>query len=72
MVGSKIAWGYFVADWFETHTASIAGARPDDAEASAPVYATALGDLYHGKSEVVLRSPGLSAHAGKVPQANRR
>jgi len=55
-----------MADWFETHTASIAGTRPDDAEASAPVYATALGALYHGKSEEVLRSPALSAHAGKV------
>lgn len=55
-----------MADWFETHTASIAASRPGDADASAPVYATALGALYHGNSEEVLTSPALSAHAGKV------
>jgi DNA modification methylase len=55
-----------MADWFETHRASIAASPPDDADASAPVYATALGALYHGESEKVLRSPALSAHAGKV------
>lgn len=55
-----------MADWFETHEASIAAARPGDADASAPVYATAMGALYHGKSEEVLRSPALAAHAGKV------
>lgn len=55
-----------MADWFETHEASIAASRPGDADASAPVYATALGALYHGNSEEVLRSPALSAHVGKV------
>ncbi len=55
-----------MADWFETHRASIAASRPDDADSSGPVYATEMGALYHGKSEEVLRSPALSAHVGKV------
>jgi site-specific DNA-methyltransferase (cytosine-N4-specific) len=55
-----------MADWFETHTASIAASRPCDANASAPVYETALGALYHGKSEEVLKSSAFSAHVGKV------
>ncbi|RUW41369.1 MAG: site-specific DNA-methyltransferase [Mesorhizobium sp.] len=55
-----------MADWFETHTASIAASRPEGDDGTAPVYATALGSLYHGKSEEVLRSRSLSIHAGKV------
>lgn len=66
MVGSVNRAGDFMADWFVTHEASIAAARPGDADAFAPVYATALGALYHGMSEEVLRSPSLSTHAGRV------
>ena len=55
-----------MADWFETQTASIAASRPGDADASMPVYETALGTLYHGKSEEVLKSSALSAHVGKI------
>ena len=55
-----------MADWFETHIASIAASRPGDADASMPVYETTHGALYHGKSEEVLKSSALSAHVGKV------
>jgi site-specific DNA-methyltransferase (cytosine-N4-specific) len=55
-----------MADWFETHRASIAASRPDEADSSGPVYTTKMGALYHGKSEEVLRSSALSAHVGKV------
>lgn len=55
-----------MADWFETHAASIAVSRPDDADVSAPVYATKLGALYHGKSEDVLKSSAMVEHKGKA------
>lgn len=55
-----------MADWFDTHRASITASLPEGADLSVPVYSTHFGALYHGKSEEVLRSSALSANVGKV------
>lgn len=54
------------SDWFNSHDAAITTDRPIVDDATAPIYSTHCGELYHGKSEDVLRSARLQNQVGKV------